>query len=148
MYITPLRALNRDMIKRLEELCTVAGITIAVRHGDTTQSERGKQARKAPMVLITTPETLQSILPTKTLGVALRNVKAVVVDEIHELYYTKRGAQLSLALERLEEKAPGFQRIGISATIGHAEAVQKFLCGKRRLQDRDDQEARRRWRSG
>ena len=131
VYVTPLRALNRDMIKRLEELCTAAGITIAVRHGDTTQSERGKQARRAPMVLITTPETLQSILPTKTLGVALRNVKAVVVDEIHELYYTKRGAQLSLALERLEEKAPGFQRIGISATIGHAEAVQGFLCNRR-----------------
>jgi len=102
VYITPLRALNRDMIKRLEELCTVADMTVAVRHGDTTQSERGKQARRAPMVLITTPETLQSILPTKTFGIALRNVKAVVVDEIHELYYTKRGAQLSLALERLE----------------------------------------------
>ena len=130
IYITPLRALNRDMIKRLEELCAVADMTVAVRHGDTTQSERGKQARRAPMVLITTPETLQSILPTKTIGIALGNVKAVVVDEIHELYYTKRGAQLSLALERLEEKAPGFQRIGISATIGHAEAVQRFLCGE------------------
>jgi ATP-dependent Lhr-like helicase len=61
---------------------------------------------------------------------ALRNVKAVVVDEIHELYHTKRGAQLSLALERLEEIAPGFQRVGISATIGHAESVQHFLCNK------------------
>ncbi len=130
IYITPLRALNRDMIKRLEELCTAADMTVAVRHGDTTQSERGKQARRAPMVLITTPETLQSILPTKTFSGALRNVKAVVVDEIHELYYTKRGAQLALALERLEEKSPGFQRVGISATIGHAEAVQRFLSGK------------------
>ena len=131
VYITPLRALNRDMIRRLEELCTSVGITIAVRHGDTTQSERSRQARRAPMVLITTPETLQSILPTKTIGVALKNVRAVVVDEIHELYYNKRGAQLSIALERLEEKAPGFQRIGISATIGDAGSVRNFLCNKR-----------------
>jgi ATP-dependent Lhr-like helicase len=134
VYITPLRALNRDMIRRLEELCKSVDITIAVRHGDTTKSERSRQARRAPMFLITTPETLQSILPTKTLGVALKNVKAVVVDEIHELYYNKRGAQLSLALERLEEKAPGFQRIGISATVGDVELVRRFLCNNRRCE--------------
>ena len=131
IYITPLRALNRDMIKRLEQLCAAIGVTIAVRHGDTLQSERAKQVRKPPQVLITTPETLQSILPTKTLGLALRNVFAVVVDEIHELYHSKRGAQLSLALERLEELAPNFQRIGVSATVGNAELITKFLCSFR-----------------
>ena len=132
LYITPLRALNRDMIKRLENLCAEVGITIAVRHGDTTQSERGKQARKAPQVLITTPETLQSVLPTKTIGQALRNVKAVVIDEIHELYFNKRGAQLSVALERLEEIAPGFQRIGISATVGDPAQISAYLCNLRK----------------
>ncbi len=131
LYITPLRALNRDMVKRLEGLCNQIGITIAVRHGDTKASERSKQARHAPIFLITTPETLQSILPTKTIGAALRNVKAVVVDEIHELYYNKRGAQLSLALERLEELAPNFQRIGISATVGDSQLVKNFLCDER-----------------
>lgn len=131
LYITPLRALNRDMIRRLENICSELGITIAVRHGDTTQSERGKQARRAPQVLITTPETLQSILPTKTIGIRLKNVKAVIIDEIHELYFNKRGAQLSLALERLEELAPGFQRIGISATVGDAEQIKRFLCNER-----------------
>ncbi|MCL5433577.1 MAG: DEAD/DEAH box helicase [Candidatus Marsarchaeota archaeon] len=129
IYITPLRALNRDMIKRIEWLCSELGISIAVRHGDTTQSERTKQARNAPQVLITTPETLQSILPTKSFHNALRKVKVVVVDEIHELYSSKRGAQLSLALERLAELA-SFQRVGISATVGDPESIKNFLCNE------------------
>jgi ATP-dependent helicase Lhr and Lhr-like helicase len=131
LYITPLRALNRDMLRRLEELCNKAKITIGVRHGDTTQKERNRQAKSAPAILITTPETLQSILPTKHIGSYLKNIKAVVVDELHELYYNKRGAQLSIALERLEELAPGFQRIGLSATIGDPQVVKSFLCGRR-----------------
>lgn len=131
LYITPLRALNRDMMKRLEELCKSANITVGVRHGDTTQKEKNKQTRLPPMFLITTPETLQSILPTKYIGPYLKNLSAVVIDELHELYSNKRGAQLSLALERLEELAPGFQRIGISATIGDPETVRSFLCNKR-----------------
>ena len=132
LYITPLRALNRDMLLRLEELCAQAKISVGVRHGDTTQKERNRQARSAPMLLITTPETLQSILPTKYMGSYLRNLVAVVVDELHELYYSKRGAQLSVALERLEQLAPGFQRIGISATIGDASTAAKFLCNERK----------------
>jgi ATP-dependent Lhr-like helicase len=139
LYITPLRALNRDMLGRLEGLCAALHISVAVRHGDTAPSERARQARKAPMLLITTPETLQSILPTKSMGGALRNIKAVVVDELHELMYSKRGAQLSLALERLEELAPGYQRVGISATIGDTDSAMHFLCGGRecRLADVD-----------
>ena len=131
LYITPLRALNRDMLRRLEDLCKGANVTIGVRHGDTSQKERNKQAKIAPVLLITTPETLQSILPTKSIGPYLRNLKAVVVDELHELYYNKRGAQLSVALERLEELAPGFQRIGISATVGDTESAKKFLSSSR-----------------
>ncbi len=134
LYITPLRALNRDMIGRLESMCRALDISIAVRHGDTTQSERSRQARNAPQLLITTPETLQSILPTKYLGMALKNLGAVVIDEIHELYHNKRGAQLSLALERLERFSPGFQRIGISATVSDSEVIGRFLCGKRRCE--------------
>ncbi|MCL5008417.1 MAG: DEAD/DEAH box helicase, partial [Candidatus Marsarchaeota archaeon] len=60
LYVTPLRALNRDMMKRLGELCGVLGINIAVRHGDTTQNERRKQAETPPHVLITTPESIQN----------------------------------------------------------------------------------------
>ncbi len=130
LYITPLRALNRDMIKRLEWICKESGITISVRHGDTTQSERRKQAKSAPCVLITTPETLQSILPTKTFSQYLKNVKFVIIDEIHELYSNKRGAQLSLAMERLASIAD-FKRIGLSATVADPETIGKFLCNNR-----------------
>ena len=131
IYITPLRALNRDLLIRLENLCKEAGVTVSVRHGDTTQKERSKQVRTAPHMLITTPETLQSILPTKSFHRALQNVDAVIVDEIHELYHNKRGAQLSIALERLNCLAPDFQRIGISATVGDPELVRSFLCNER-----------------
>ncbi len=131
IYITPLRALNRDMLKRMVDMCKSEGITIGVRHGDTKQGERIKQSKSAPNIIITTPETLQSILVNRHFRNALKNLKAVVVDEIHEVYGTKRGAQLSLALERLEGHSEGFQRIGISATVGNPDTVAKFLCGTR-----------------
>ncbi len=134
LYITPLRALNRDMIKRLSEICNRVGITISVRHGDTLRKDRSVQEKTPPQILITTPETLQSILPTKKLGTALKNVKFVIIDEIHELYYNKRGAQLSVGLERLKDMAGDFQRIGISATIGNSEVVSKFLGGSRKCE--------------
>ncbi len=133
IYITPLRALNRDMIKRISWICEQMGISVSVRHGDTLQSERRKQAKVAPMLLITTPETLQSILPSKSFAQHLKNVEYVVVDEVHELYSNKRGAQLSLGLERLEEVAPNFRRIGISATVSDPEVVGAFVCGKRQF---------------
>ena len=87
--------------KEARQLCTAVGVTIGVRHGDTPQGERKRQMLKAPMVMITTPETLQSILVNEKLRVALKNLKAVVVDELHELHHSKRGAQLSVALERI-----------------------------------------------
>ncbi len=131
IYITPLRALNRDMVGRLKWLCDLSNLTIGVRHGDTTNSERSKQTRKSPDVLITTPESLQSMLPTKGMGKHLKSVKSVVIDEIHELYSNKRGAQLSIALERLVEKSGEFQRVGLSATISNPELIKKFLVGNR-----------------
>ncbi|MDP3741763.1 MAG: DEAD/DEAH box helicase [Candidatus Micrarchaeota archaeon] len=128
IYITPLRALNRDLMLRFEKWCKQLEISIAVRHGDTTATERAKQRDNPPLFLITTPETLQSLLIAPLLSDALVNVKQVVIDEIHELYDTKRGVQLGLGLARLEEKTPHFQRIGLSATIGSPEEVAKFLA--------------------
>ena len=131
IYITPLRSLNRDLMKRLEEICTKFGVSIGIRHGDTPQRERSLQTRRPPQLLITTPETLQNILITKSFRKSLENVRYVIVDELHELYYNKRGAQLSVALERLAEIAGNYQRIGVSATIGDLDEAAKFLAGGR-----------------
>ncbi|WP_243666651.1 DEAD/DEAH box helicase [Vulcanisaeta sp. JCM 16159] len=129
IYITPARALNRDVNVRLREIANRLGITTAVRHGDTPESERRRQVREPPTILITTPETLQVILVMRSMRRALRNVRWVVVDELHELMNDERGAQLSIALERLVNIAGEYQRIGLSATIGNTELASQFLAG-------------------
>ncbi len=138
IYVSPLRALNNDVNKNLlaplEEIGAAYGgmpIRVAVRTGDTPSNQRARMLRRPPHILITTPETLAIALVAPRFGRLLSTVRWVVVDEIHELSGSKRGTDLSLSLERLEERAGGFVRIGLSATIHPLEEVARFLVGYR-----------------
>ncbi|MBS7632110.1 DEAD/DEAH box helicase [Candidatus Bathyarchaeota archaeon] len=130
LYVTPLRALNRDMLKRLSFWSNCLGISVEVRHGDTEMKLRRKQAISPPDMLVTTPETLQAILPGSRMRQHLSQIQFVVIDEVHELAGDKRGTQLAVALERLRENTKkDFQRVGLSATIGNPEEIAQFIAG-------------------
>jgi len=133
LYITPLRALNRDVFRRITRYAQNDGLTIEIRHGDTTQSVRRKISNVPPDVLITTPETLVILLTQKKMLDALSELEWVIIDEVHELLSNERGAQLSLSLERLQLNSKSdITRVGLSATIGNIEETAKFVVGTKR----------------
>ncbi len=128
LYITPLRALNRDLDGRLVGWMESLGMRAAVRHGDTPTRERARQSASPPDLLVTTPETLQLLLVGKQLRKGLLNLRAVIVDEIHELASNDRGAQLAVSLDRLDAFAGHHvRRIGLSATIGNPPEIATYL---------------------
>jgi len=129
LYITPLRALNRDLLGRLLRIFNKIGVSVDVRHGDTPQSVRRKQAFSPPIVLITTPETLNILLWSPRLRQYLRNVRYVIIDEVHSLASSKRGIQLTLALERLKNLCGSPQIILLSATIANPDVILKYFTG-------------------
>ena len=137
IYISPLKALDNDIEKNLEEplrgIEKIAGrelgIRKAVRTGDTTQYQRQKMLKKPPHILITTPETLSILLVAPKFREKLSGVKYVIVDEIHSLAENKRGVHLSLSLERLQHLIGSYTRIGLSATVSPIEEVAQFLVG-------------------
>ena len=142
VYVSPLRALNNDMkrnlIEPLKEISDAARklgyeipeIRVAVRTSDTKPYEKQRMIKTPPHILITTPESFSIALVAPRFRETLRNVKWVIVDEIHELCSSKRGAHLSLAIERLENfVGHRLIRIGLSATIAPLDEVAKFLVG-------------------
>ncbi|MFB5630952.1 MAG: DEAD/DEAH box helicase [Nitrosopumilaceae archaeon] len=133
IYVTPLRALNRDVFRRIIHYAEFDNLSIEIRHGDTSQTARKKISNNPPDVLITTPETLVILLTQKKMLDALSELEWIVIDEIHELLGNERGSQLTLSLERLELNSKlDLTRIGLSATIGNPEASGKFLVGTKR----------------
>src|SRR6195952_5389208 len=142
LYVSPLKALNNDVQRNLEmplgQLKTrfdAAGekfpeIRVAVRTGDTPASARARMLRKTPHILITTPESLHILLTSVRGRTIFSSLRAVIVDEIHAVAGTKRGAHMALTLERLARVAPAApQRIGLSATQKPLDEVAKFLSG-------------------
>ncbi len=142
LYVSPLRALSNDIERNLEEPLNgirekaeemgreVPEVRSAVRTGDTPQSERSKMLKKPPHILITTPETLGIVINSPKFKEKLKNLKYVIVDEIHSLSENKRGVHLSLSLERLEEMAnTNPTRIGLSATQAPIDEIAKYLVG-------------------
>ncbi len=130
LYVSPLRALNRDILDRIFRLMNLLGFKSEVRHGDTSASQRRRQTKKPPFLLITTPETLQAMLWGKNLRRILSTVRFVIVDEVHSLLDNKRGCQLTVGLERLRLLSD-FSIIGLSATIALPNDALDFLTGGR-----------------
>ena len=146
VYVSPLKALSNDIQKNLatplkeiqdlaEELGTpIPEIRAAVRTGDTKPSERQKMAKHPPHILITTPESLYILLTSRSGRQGLRQVKTLILDEIHAVADDKRGSHLSLSVERLCALAEGpITRIGLSATQKPIEEVARFLVGSENL---------------
>ena len=143
IYISPLKALNNDIHRNLEEplkeiknLAKEKGdelnVRIAVRTGDTTPSERQKMLKKPPHILITTPESLALMLSSPKFRQLLFGVQWTIIDEIHALADNKRGVHLNLSMERLNLQSPEMTRIGLSATVEPIEEIAKYLVGSGR----------------
>jgi ATP-dependent helicase Lhr and Lhr-like helicase len=143
LYVSPLKALSNDVRRNLEEplgeikaLAAELGyaapeVRTAVRTGDTTARERREATRRPPHVLVTTPESLFILLTSDSGRRALRDVRTVIVDEIHAVAADKRGAHLALSLERLESlvSPARLQRIGLSATVRPLDVASRLLVG-------------------
>ena len=134
VYVSPLKALSYDVEKNLRAPLRGIGadVKVAIRTGDTPQSERRDMVRHPPDILITTPESLYLMLTSQARAI-FEGAEQVIVDEIHAVAQTKRGAHLALTLERLAEQAgTDLQRIGLSATQNPLEEVGRFLVGPKR----------------
>src|SRR5262245_32625281 len=135
LYVSPLKALNYDVERNLRG--PLAGLqselAVAVRTGDTPAKERAAMLRKPPDILITTPESLFLLLTSQGREM-LRSVETLILDEVHAVAGTKRGAHLVLSVERLDRLVESpVQRIGLSATQRPLEEIGRFVSGGRQI---------------
>ena len=137
IWLTPIKALAKEIQISGQEAAAAMGIDwrIEIRTGDTSSSQRTKQRKKPPEILITTPESLHLLLASNQYQEIFKNLKVVVADEWHELVGSKRGVQVELALSRLRSLHPQLKTWGISATIGNMEEAAKVLFGKFKTDD-------------
>ncbi|EMS32466.1 Helicase domain protein [Mariniradius saccharolyticus AK6] len=133
IWVTPLRALAQDIQKAMQEVCDQIGLPwkVSVRNGDTDNKERTYQKKNPPECLVTTPETLHVLLAQKENQILFRDLRAIIVDEWHELVGNKRGVQVQLALSYMRSICPQPIKLwGISATIGNLEDACRILLGR------------------
>ncbi len=133
IWITPIRALTKEIKAAAERAIDGLGVSweVGIRSGDTSSSERTRQKKNPPEILITTPESLHLLLAQKGYPKYFRHLTSVIVDEWHELVGSKRGVQMELALSRLKGLLPQLKIWGISATIGNMEEAAEILLGER-----------------
>jgi ATP-dependent Lhr-like helicase len=131
LYLTPLRALSRDLALAIQAPIEAMGwpLRLAIRNGDTSSHERTKQLRSPPQILITTPESLSLLLANGKAPELFGALQAVVLDEWHELMGSKRGVQAELCLSWLRALRPGLRTWAISATIGNLEEAARAAVG-------------------
>ncbi|MEM3839162.1 MAG: ATP-dependent helicase [Candidatus Micrarchaeaceae archaeon] len=147
IYVSPLRALNNDIYRNLSAplddifsgiTIPIKKITVGIRTGDTPQSERQKMLKKPPNILVTTPESLAILINSQKFVEKMKDLKYIVIDELHELANNKRGVHLSLSVERLREiVGHEFTRIGMGATLAPIEEGARYLVGYEGEKERD-----------
>ena len=133
LYITPLRALNNDVHRRIIDYAKKRNLDAQIRHGDTSRIAKQRMIKKPPHILITTPESLGIILAQEKFKAFLKHLRWVIIDEVHELIGNERGTHLTVSLERLQAlSSHNLVRIGLSATIGNLKDAANFISGTKR----------------
>lgn len=133
IYVTPLRALNNDVLRRIVKYAESEDLRVEIRHGDTNTKTKRRIVENPPEILITTPESLGVILTSQKMLLALQDLEWVIIDEVHELISNERGAHMSLSLERLQSvSSKTITRIGLSATLSSLAETGKFVAGLKR----------------
>ena len=130
IYVTPLRSLNNDVLRRILKYAENENLSAEIRHGDTSAKNKKKIIQNPPDILITTPESLAIILTLERFMNPLQNLRWIIIDEIHELISNERGSHLTISLERLQYVSKHkIVRIGLSASLGNIKKAGLFLSG-------------------